>query len=434
MPLRARIGAVMRNRITQNTVALYASQFLLTVVPLITLPWIARALGAAGLGEVVFVQSFGWVLAAIAEYGFRLSGTRAVARVRDEPERLAQTVAGVMGAKLLLCGAVTVFALVALVLVPRFREDPGLLVLGWLLGITQGLDPLWYFAGVERLRLTAAMEAAVRVLTAAAIIALVHDPGQSKLVLAIWAGGYAVSSFGLISVMYRAVPLRRPDFGAAVAALREGWSLFVNSAAITLYTAATVFLLGFVSTNAELAIFAAAERVVRAALRALSPVTSAAYPRVTYLIESGRTDRAQRLSAIALVALGGFGVVSGAAIFALAPFIVDVLFGSGFDDAVGVMRVLALLLPLAALAGALSGLWLLPRGFDRVFVRITVLAAIANVVLVLVVGSAAGAIGAAWVLVGIELGVAASLAIAIHRRRLFPTMAQARGRPAPDPS
>jgi PST family polysaccharide transporter len=339
-----------------------------------------------------------------------------------------------MGAKLLLCGVVTVLALVAFVTVPRFRDDPLLALYGWLLGVTVGLDPLWYFAGVERLRLTAAMEAAVRVLTAAAIIALVHDPEDGQLVLAIWACGYALSSFGLIALMYRAVPPRRPRLGGAVTALREGWSLFVNSAAITLYTAGTVFLLGFVASNAQLAVFSAAERVVRAALRSLTPVTSAAFPRVSYLVEHGRDDRAQRLSVIALGALGAFGVLAGAAIFVLAPWIVDVLFGPGFEDAAGIMRVLSLLLPLVAIAGSLAGMWLLPRGHDRAFVRITIAAALASLVLVLAVGAAAGALGAAWVLVGIEACVVTALAVAIHRRRLVPTVAQALGRPAPDPS
>ena len=45
---------------------------------------------------------------------------------------------------------------------------------------------------------------------------------------------------------------------------------------MSLYTAGTVFLLGVVATNAQLAIFGAAERIVRAALRALSPGRAAA--------------------------------------------------------------------------------------------------------------------------------------------------------------
>src|SRR5687767_14049571 len=125
-------------------------------------------------------------------------------------------------------------------------------------------------------------------------------------------------------------------------------------------------MLGFVASNAQLAIFGAAERVIRAALRALRPIMAAAYPRVTFLLESRRVDRAQRLSVIGLAALTASGTVTAIAIVVLAPAIVDLLFGEGFEGVVGVMRVLALLMPLVALAGALSAFWLLPRGLDRV--------------------------------------------------------------------
>jgi PST family polysaccharide transporter len=429
----ARLRAVLHSRITQNAIALSASQFLLTALPLITIPWLARALGAAELGEVLYVQSFAWLLAMIGEYGFRISGTRAVARVRDDPQRLQDTVAGVLGAKLLLVVLVTAIALAALVLVPRFRDDPGLLVLGWLIGVLMGLEPLWFFAGVERLRVTAAMDAGLRVLTAIAIVALIREPGQGKLVLAIWAASFFVSTVGLSIVMFRSVRPRRPRLRAGIAALREGWPLFVNVAAVSLYTAGTVFVLGFVATNPQLAIFGSAERIIRAAIRSLSPVGSAAFPRITYLLESGRSDRAQRLASIALAALGTIATLMALALFALAPVIVDVLFGAGFEPVTSVLRVLTLLLPLVAISSTLVALWLLAHGFDTTALWISVAAGVANVVLVVAIGASAGALGAAWVLVGIEAGVMIATAAAIHRRRLFPTLAQALGRPAPEP-
>ena len=40
----------------------------------------------------------------LIEFGFSASGTRAVARTRDDPERLARTVAAIQGAKLALSG------------------------------------------------------------------------------------------------------------------------------------------------------------------------------------------------------------------------------------------------------------------------------------------------------------------------------------------
>ena len=114
MALRARIGAAMRNRIAQNTIALYASQLLLGLVPLVTLPWIARALGAAEFGEVVYTQSFAWLLAMVGEYGFRLSGTRAVAGCARTRSGWPGHVAGIQGAKLMLAGVSTLIALLAL--------------------------------------------------------------------------------------------------------------------------------------------------------------------------------------------------------------------------------------------------------------------------------------------------------------------------------
>jgi PST family polysaccharide transporter len=428
MTLLSGARTVMRSRIAQNAAALFASQFLLAVLPLITLPWLARVLGASELGEVLYVQSFAFLLAILGEYGFRLSATRSIARVRDDRERLAGTVAGVMGAKLILIGGVTALSVLALALIPRFREEPVLLLFGWAMAVVQGFDPLWFFAGVERLRLTAGMEASSRLLTAVAIIALVREEGQGVLVLAIWTAGLGLSTGVLTILMYRQVPLRPPRLRGSLTTLREGWSLFANTAAVSMYTTGTLFLLGFVVSNAQLAIFGSAERIVRAALRGLSPIGAAVYPRVAYLLEAGRADRAQRLSSLALGALFGIGLLMALALILLAPLIVDALFGPGFEATVTVLRILALLLPLIAIGSTLSALWLLPRGLDRLALWIVVVAGLANAALAPAVGAVWGVEGAAWVLVGIESGVAVGVAVILRQRGLVPTRAQVMGR------
>ena len=61
-----------------NATALYAAHIAGLVVPLLTIPYLARVLRPTGWGLVVFAQSFGAWLALVMEYGFDLSGTRAV--------------------------------------------------------------------------------------------------------------------------------------------------------------------------------------------------------------------------------------------------------------------------------------------------------------------------------------------------------------------
>jgi polysaccharide transporter, PST family len=344
-----RLLTALRHPIAQNAAALYAVQFVLTVLPIVTLPWLAHALGPSEFGVVVFVQSFSFLLSILIEYGFGLSATRAVARERDDPERLAATVAGVQGAKLVLAGAVAAAAAVALVLVPRFRHDPALLAFAWGLALLQGANCGWFFTGVERMRINAAVEVGVRLAGAAAIVLLVRDPGDGRTVLWIWLLSAAASLAVTTAIMYRAVPFRLPSAAARREALAAGSALFLATAAVSLYTSATVFMLGLVVSSAQLALFSAAERVVRASMRATGALGAATYPRVTFLVTTGRENRAQRLAVLSLAALVTLGVASAAILIVLAPWIVRVFLGEQFAGAVPVLRVLALLVPVSAI-------------------------------------------------------------------------------------
>src|SRR4051812_22986564 len=153
-----RLRWVLRHPVTVNAAALYAGQLAISVLPLVVLPYLARVLGPSQLGVVVFVQYFSFLLGAVLEYGFGLSGTRAVARARAEPGALADTVAGVVGAKLLLTGACLLLSLVLWPLLPIFRHAPDLLALGVALTLGQGLSPGWFYGGVEWLVFPTAVE------------------------------------------------------------------------------------------------------------------------------------------------------------------------------------------------------------------------------------------------------------------------------------
>ncbi len=425
--VRSLIRAV-RHPIVQNAAALYVVQFMLLALPIVTLPWLARALGPGPLGVVLFVQSTSFLLAMLIEYGFGLSATREVARERDDGERLARTVADVQGAKLALAGAVTVLALVILPLIPAFRADPRLALFSWGLALLQGLNCGWFFMGTERMRLAALVEVLIRLTGAVAMVALVRDSGDTFVLLWILTASAAAPLAVTTVLMYRQVPRRRPAATGARAALRAGRALFIATAATSLYTTATVFLLGLVVSSAQLALFASAERFIRAALRITGMLGTATYPRVSLLLREGRDDRAQRLSVLVLSSMLVLSLLAAGTLFAAAPWLVRVFLGEEFAAAAPVMQILTPLIPLVVLSATLAGQWLLPRGLDRAPTRALLLAGVANIPATLVLGSTLGIEAVAWSLVAIEVGVAASMAILIRRAGVLPSAAQALGR------
>ena len=81
--------------LARNASVLVAGQAIGLVIPLLTIPYLARVLGPAAWGPVLAAQAFGNWLGMIFDFGFELSGTRAVARARQSPGDMPDVVHGV---------------------------------------------------------------------------------------------------------------------------------------------------------------------------------------------------------------------------------------------------------------------------------------------------------------------------------------------------
>src|SRR5665213_964913 len=92
------IKRYLRHPVFQNALALYSVGFAEYILPMITIPYLARVLQPAAWGTVVYAQNFaGWMIL-VLQYGFGFSATRDIARRRDEPGHHAEVVSGVAGA------------------------------------------------------------------------------------------------------------------------------------------------------------------------------------------------------------------------------------------------------------------------------------------------------------------------------------------------
>jgi polysaccharide transporter, PST family len=404
-PLLKRVG---RSAIFHNALALYAIQGASFLLPLVTLPYLARVLGPEGWGVVMFAQAFSIWLALLLNYGFGFSGTRAVARHRDEPGRLAAIVTGVQGAKVLLLVLSTLLALLAWRFVPIFRSSPEYLFWAWGAAMLQGFSPVWFFQGIERLRAPAALDVFAKLLATVGIFVVVRAPEHGWMVLALRAGAEMISTGVLTAWLYRAVPRLRFSLSLAREMLRDGWSLFVFVGAASVYTSANAFLLGLLAPAREVSFFGAGERIVRAASLLLGPLSQALYPRVSNLVAHDR-ERASVLIRRSLLPFVGLGVAMGVALIVLAPLITRVVFGPEYAPVASVIRVLAIV-PMLLGVGTVLGLqWALPMGMDRIYTRFVLFAGVLNVVLAVTLVPHYGAVGMAVASVLAEASVEVGL-------------------------
>ena len=293
---------IRNSRITHNIAALFGSQAAIYIFPLATLPYLARVLGPVHWGVVAFAQALALYLAMIIDFGFQLSATRRVANAREDKEEMAGILAGVMGAKLLLTFACIAVAVVLQYTMPLFREYSFILWAGVFSGIAQGLGLLWYYQGMEQMKISSLIDILGRAVATAGIFLFVHHPEDAWKVLALQCVAFSGSAAILLILMYREVPWRWPTLSATRMAMRDSAAMFLFRSSVSLYTTANALLLGALATPVAVAFYSGAERLTKALLNLLTPVSQSLYPRLCRLIITDR-PRAIWLARVAFVVM-----------------------------------------------------------------------------------------------------------------------------------
>lgn len=397
-----RLRTALRHPIARNAIALYWVQAALFVLPLFTLPYLARVLTPSEYGLIIFAQGLAVLLTVFVDWGLGLTGIRSVATAKSDPDRLADVVRRVRGAQLLLAAFSVVIALALFAVQPTLRDNPEFLVLAWVMAVTSALAPDWFFLGIERAQVTAYTMLGFRTIATALTFVVVKDASDAWIVMALLAGTSVCAWIVSDVLMYRRVAFRRPDWRSSLAEVRHATALFVGGLAVTLYTAFNVVLLGFFESSAAVAHFGAAERLVRTAMLILAPIGAAVLPRLSALQAEGRRDRARTLLFIAGLATLVPAMVIVIALAGFGHEIVHLLYGDQFvDETVPILRVMAFLVPVNVV-GLFFVAWLLSLNQEKLMLKVVLLAGVANVILGSLFTLKWGAIGMAWSVIAAE--------------------------------
>ena len=408
-----------RSTIRDNLVVLYSAHFCNYVLPLVTIPYVIRVLGPRNWGLVAFAQAFANYVSLLIEYGFGLSAVREVARHRDQPEELATVVSGVLGARGLLTLGSIALGLIVVRWVPEIRGYPGLLWAGMFWGCSQAFSALWYFQGLERMKLVAMVDVTAKVTTALAVFVFVRSHDDAWKVLAALGLGAFVSTVTGVVLIYRDVRFRFPRWSDTWDALQGGWTMFLYRSSVSLYTAGNAFLLGLFAPPQIVGFFAGAEKIVRAVMGLFNPINQALFPRMSHLAEKSPVS-AERLARRSLFLTTGVGILLGGGLVIAAPLIVTILLGRQLLPAVPALRILALLLPVIAVNYALGIQWLLPLGLDGPFNRVVLMSGVLNVLMAFLLAPRYGHLGMAWAIVSAEAFATVGLYVTLRRAGFNP--------------
>jgi polysaccharide transporter, PST family len=415
--------SLIRNNFVHNVVALYGVQACTYALPLLTFPYLARVLGPSGWGVVVFAQAIGTVIQCLVEYGFDISASRETSRHRNEPERLSALISGVLGAKSILALLGIAGAVFSRRFTHHIAPSPALFWASTIWGVCQGINMLWFFQGLERMKLASALEIGGKVLATLSIFVLVHHPDDGWKVMAAQCVGCVVSHGVTVILAYREVGFQWPTFSSVWESLRLGGSMFLFRTVQGLSGSINRLVLGYFAPLAALGEYAGAERITRVFQQGMWPVNQALYPRLTQQAQENPAH-AVRIVRLSVLFLGALGIVLGLAIFFGTPLLVHFVLGPAFQNSIPILRVFALWIPLVALTTVITFQLLLPNQLDNQFNVVNLTTALVGVAAAFALAPHWKAVGIAWATVISQFYALLAFCFIVWRAGLNPFTSQ----------
>lgn len=333
-----------RKQLVENMLSLLVLQGANYLLPLITLPYLVRVLGPTKFGLLAFAQAFIQYFAVVTDYGFNLTATREIAVQRHDSKQVFETFKTVLAIKLALMVLSFMVMGVIVVSLPKFRQEWPLYFCTFLNVLGNVLFPLWLYQGLERMKYITALTLTARVLATVAIFAFVRNGNDYLLAAAIQAGGGVVGGIlGLVAAT-TVIPIRGPFLPSVAevwARLRDGWPVFVSSVGVTLFSNSNIFILGLFASLEVVGYFAIADKIVRAVIGLSIPISSAIYPRVSFLFAHSKEMAISFLRKVLVFGGGGFLLIS-LALFIYANLVAKLVIGHSNDDVGTLIRLMSI--------------------------------------------------------------------------------------------
>lgn len=370
-----------------------AYQLLAIAIPLITMPYLSRVLGATGIGEYSYTYGIAECFGFFTLLGVNNYGNRTIARSRtsggDVPRAFWEIYAFQILAGLIVVAAYLVYLL--------FACSADMLISAiWLVYLASvAFDINWFFFGMERFKTTVIRNTAVKLLTFASIFIFVHDSADVWKYCLILAVGALISQVVLWPFLIKSIGWQKPTLSGIAKHVKPNLILFIPVIAVSLYQVADRVILGLMAGYYEAGLFENALRVTVIPFAVVTALGTVMLPRITNLIASNQIEKCKTylsdsfwLTAI-ISSIIMFGIASIS--FELAP----VYFGEEFSFCSWLILIMIFDIPFRTWGNVIRTQYLMPLGKDKIFVSSVVAGAVVNLVINVLLIPVLGSLGAA---------------------------------------
>lgn len=301
------------------------------IFPLVMLPYLVRTLGVNNFGVysiVLAVIQYGVML---TEFGFNFTSTREISLKRNEKNEVSKVFFSTIYAKLFLFIFFFSGVLIYLQCVDEIHNYSSLLCAGGLTILANALYPIWFFQGIEKVKIISIVTAISRAVTLLLTVLFVKTEGDLNAAIFVNSFLYVFPSFFGCALIYLSgsVVYVRVNINDVYECLKKSFPLFISNVSISLYSTLNTIVLGKYSNPTIVGNFAAADKLRLAVQGLYAPIQQAVFPRSSQMVmQDGGVKKVIKTFGIPFVL---FGALISLSFFFFGAFAVHIYYGEKFS-------------------------------------------------------------------------------------------------------
>lgn len=375
------------------------------IFPLITFPYVSRILLPVGTGKVSFAISLITYFNMIAQLGIPTYGIRACAKVRDNYLQLTRTAHELLIINLIMSLFSYICLAGALIFIPRLREDRILYVIVSSIILLSAVGIEWLYKALEQYTYITVRSLTCKLIALITMFLLVHEQKDYVIYGGITILAASASNiFNLINA-HKYIgfkPVGNYDLRRHMKAIIIFFSM---SCATTIYTNLDTVMLGFLKSDEDVGYFNAAVKIKSILVGIVTSLGTVILPRASYYVEQNMMIEFRRINkkAINFVFILALPLLIYFIIFAKEG--IYFLSGDTYNASIMPMQIIMPTLLFIGFTNILGVQILVPIGKESIVLYSTMLGAIVDFILNLILIPSLASSGAAIATLAAELVV-----------------------------
>lgn len=384
------------------------------VFPLIVYPYVSRVLGVSNIGLVGFIDSIATYFILFSMMGISIVGTREIARAGADLSTRRNAFASLLSLHSVMTVATLAVMAAATFLVPQLRAQLPMMGVGMCKLVFNLFLIEWFYRGIEDFKFITIRTILVRACYVGAVFIFVRKAEDTFVYYFLTMTVVAVTA--AINTAESRRFLGRGKVRISIGKyLKPFFTLGVYELLAASYSTLNAAFLGFVSDDTEVGYYTTAAKVISILTMIYISFSGVLLPRMSSLVAEGNTEIFRKYFRKTFKFVFLFSVPVIAIIEIFAPEVIMLLSGPGYEGAVVPLRIMMPFLLVLGLEQLFTVQTLMPMGRETLIMKITVIAAMAGILLNVILVPRLGAIGSACVWGGAETAILISASFFLRK-------------------